>query len=425
LCLFVFYLLHHLSREYRKNALGFIGRKIYFSYKAISSRLSGWRRWDTTTQIQQSNKPFKPRRFPSRIDFYLLRNFLVTYALIQSSILGLIALIEYSDIMKFADKNHIERIVVLKYLVYRVPNLLETSLFISVLVAVLISLAVMSKNQEITAIRAAGGSLRRLCLPLLIMGVCFTAGEYYLGARFMPAANRMAMNLRYQIKNRNPGPFHKNWIRTAGGHFLNFEFYNPTERMMYNAVWYEIDFAKGGVISRTETARIQLTPEGTWVTESPGSQWRFSKVNDYIQPSPALVPKGQVLPLDVTHEDLALRERKPEEFSIAEYRSYMNYVRDLGIFHPRFPTEFYAKWTQPILPFLMVLLAAPLGFQFGRRGTFFGLSSGLVLGLAFWGLYVFFLQLGRIGLLPPVVSAWSVLVLFGVTAVFRFLQMER
>jgi LPS export ABC transporter permease LptG len=414
---------NQLKRNRVSEILQNIRRRFHFAWKAVQSRIGSWQRAESTATLRLAGRPFRPRSFPSRLDRYLLRQFLVTFLLVQGSILGLIQLVELSDISKMAQRNGVDRQVVWRYLLFRTPELLETSLFLAALIAVLVTLSVMSRNQEVTAVRAGGGSLRRLCLPLLIAGLFFSGIQYYLANRFLPGANRTAIQLRYQIKNRNPGPFHKNWIRTSNGDFLHFEYYNPLEKVMLNTVWYEVDYQAGGVVSRTQMDRIHLQ-NGQWVTETAGSQWRFTLVEGRTQAQPAELPPGMVLPLEVAHEDLALRERRPEEFSIGEYRAFLEYIRGLGVFHPRFPTELYAKWSQPLLPLLMMMLAAPLGFQFGRRGTFFGLATGLVLGLLFWGLFVFSLQLGRIGLLPPAFAAWSMPFLFGMLALYRFLRME-
>jgi lipopolysaccharide export LptBFGC system permease protein LptF len=76
------------------------------------------------------------------------------------------------------------------------------------------------------------------------------------------------------------------------------------------------------------------------------------------------------------------------------------------------------------MPLVMMILAMPLGFQFGRKGTLYGLATGLVGGLSFLGLFELVKQLGATGIINPVAAGWSVVVVFGSLALYRFINME-
>jgi len=383
---------------------------------------------DTGQWRTNHGKPFQPIQFPRRIDLYIIRQFLSTFLLIQGSVLSLVILGEYTQIASWAQKNQIPNPVVLRYLLYRIPELLDMTVFFCLLITVLVVFAVMSKNREITAIRASGGSLQRLCLPLILIGVGFSAFSFYTANSFLPAANRIAFSLRSQIKNSKPGKIQKNWLRTSDGGFLNFDVFSQSNALMHGATVYDADFEHGGITRRSEYPRLAYIGGLSWRTEEPARIWEF--VPDPQDPRaqvpvPRQLPAGSVVEINVDYRDLAQRERRPSEFGILELRSYIAYLKGLGISPTKFETELFVKMAQPLLPLIMMLLAMPLGFQFGRRGTFYGVGLGLSVGLAFWLLFELMRQLGYTGALPPSIAAWSSVVIFGVAATFRFIQMEQ
>jgi len=71
-----------------------------------------------------------------------------------------------------------------EYLFFLTPELIYETLPFAILVAVLVHLGVLSKQNEITAFRACGVSLYRLAMPLL------------LAARYLPAAVSVRLLLR-------------------------------------------------------------------------------------------------------------------------------------------------------------------------------------------------------------------------------------
>jgi len=75
---------------------------------------------------------------------------------------------------------------IVEYYGYGLPELLETVLPVGFLLALLYALTNHTRHHEITAIRAAGISLWRLCLPYLGLGLIFSLGLQALGEFVIP-----------------------------------------------------------------------------------------------------------------------------------------------------------------------------------------------------------------------------------------------
>lgn len=363
--------------------------------------------------------------FPSKLDTYVIRSFFSIYLLVQSSLLVLLVLLEYTQISKFVQRNNIAPGDVVRYLLYKIPEILHQSLFICLLIAVLILFAMMSKSQEVTVIRAGGGSLQRLCLPLLFCGFLATCASFYMENAFLPQTSRMAIGIRNKIKNLQNVTFPRDvWLRRPNGDILNYKYYDPQSQTLTGVKIYRISEGTPRKMERYDLPG--LTYNGTWVAQKPGAVWTFflAAENENLDFRPREVEVGDHFTIDLDLEDLSKKTRKPAEFSIKELKDYLAYLKSLGFDAAHYQTSLYAKYAQPMVPFIMMMLAMPLGFQFGRRGTFYGVGAGLVAGMVFFGLMELFKTFGSSGIIAPLTAGWSVVAFFGFVALYRFINLE-
>ena len=73
----------------------------------------------------------------------------------------------------------------------------------------------------------------------------------------------------------------------------------------------------------------------------------------------------------------------------------------------RFLTQWHYRWAQPGICLALVLLAAPLGIVFTRRGAAGGIALAVFLCAGMMFTTTVFLALGESGYLPPIWAAWG------------------
>jgi len=76
------------------------------------------------------------------------------------------------------------------------------------------------------------------------------------------------------------------------------------------------------------------------------------------------------------------------------------------------------------VPVVMILIAVPLAFAFGRRGTLVALSLAVSVGLGFWGALSGFNQLGLYQLMPPGLAAWAAPLIFTAVGAYLFARLR-
>ena len=119
------------------------------------------------------------------------------------------------------------------YLFFLIPQLIYRLLPLSVLMAVLVTLGVLSKQNEVTAFKACGVSLYRLATPVLVASTLFSGALFGFDYSYVPGANRRQDALRDQIKGRltqtylNPN---RKWIMGTESRIYYYKYFEPAKR---------------------------------------------------------------------------------------------------------------------------------------------------------------------------------------------------
>jgi len=403
---------------------GLLFSRLGAALAALVRSLSGKRKPESARKRHANGRPAQTFMFPSKLDLYVTKSFFKIYAMVQLSLLVLLTLVEYSQLSKFIHRYQADSETVLRYLLFKMPEMIMLSMFSCMLIAALILFSLMSKYQEVTAVRAGGGSLRRLSFPLLLCGALASAGSYYMENSFLPKANRVAASLSNRIKNHKDVLFSDDvWLKRSNNEILNYRYFDADNVRLAGVRHYRFNPEGPEYLSWTDMPSL-VYEGGRWLVERDSKVWRFYSEEDDIVAKPEALPAGSSFPLTLQMDDLSQKKRRASEFSVQELRAYLQYLNDLGYSESHYQTELYAKFAKPLIPFVVMLLAVPLGFHFGRRGAFYGVGAGLVAGLVFMGLFEMLKSLGSSGVLHPLAAGWTAVVVFGFISVYRFINME-
>src|SRR5262249_61262176 len=105
--------------------------------------------------------------FPRLIDIYLLRRFLAYFGLLMLTFVFLFHVFTFFELLDDIGRHRVPFLIVVNYFRYLTPYLLYQLAPLGALVAVLVTLGVMSKNNENVSCNARGITLYRLAMRLL------------------------------------------------------------------------------------------------------------------------------------------------------------------------------------------------------------------------------------------------------------------
>jgi LPS export ABC transporter permease LptF/LPS export ABC transporter permease LptG len=370
--------------------------------------------------------PSRPRfgsllRFPALLDRYVLGRFLAMLGLVTASILLIALIVDYADHVDKIARNRPPSGVVFGYYRYFLISIGMQVAPFSVLLATMISLGLLSKNNEDTAFKASGVSLPRLSAGILALtflgaGFVFTLGEYVL-----PFAEQRQMRFRNIIYGR-PADAGLDSLSERKWH------YGSDGRIWYRE---ESDPARGSLLSPTvfefngdfDLVRRTGAREATWN----GQAWVFHQ--GWVRTFGGLAETSyrtfleEPVPGDPP-STFAQERRPPEQMRFRELERYTRRLKASGYPTGGLQTALQGKLSGPMLIPVMAILAVPFAFRVGKKGALAGIGVGLCLGMALQIATAFFGKLGGVGVLSPLLAAWSPNILSATGAVYGILRIR-
>jgi LPS export ABC transporter permease LptG/LPS export ABC transporter permease LptF len=360
---------------------------------------------------------------PQILDAYILSQFIFYFGLLLTSFVSLTLVFNFVELANDMVRNHIVMSKMLTYLFFLSPELIYRTTPISVLVAVLVTFGVLSKQNEITAFKACGVSLFRLSLPILFGGLFLSTGLFAFEHYCVPAANRRQDELRDEIKGRPPQTYlrpDRKWIMGRGARIYYYRNFDAVDLPMSGVSVFELDPKTFRMVRQigAESARWSRSLK-MWVFEK-GWKSDFSKTGRNYQTFETATFPEITEPPDYFLK--AVLQDKQMNFQELDY-----YIRDLkqsGFDTVRLQVQYYRKFAVPLFALIMAMIAIPFGFMVGRRGAMTGIGVSIIIAIVYWSVSMFFETLGGVGQLPATVAAWSPDAIFGLLGTYLLLRMR-
>ena len=374
--------------------------------------------------VRPEQEPVLPSSgsFPRLMDLYLLRRFLFHFALLTVVFMFLFEAFTFFELLDDIARRHVPFLVVVEYFSYLTPYLLYNLAPLGGLVAVLVTLGVMSKNNEIVACRASGISLYRLAVPLLLAGVTLAGALILLDETYLPYANQRQDALRNQIKGRPAQTYTRpqRWIFGENSKIYNYDFFDSAQNIFGGLNMLEIDPSTFQMRRRVFASRARWSDaqkvwilEGGWVRDfSDGTITRFE---------PFLVTSLPELTEPPSYFNREMRQAF--QMNWGELHRYIEGLRRAGFDVANLKVQWHVKLAYPLIAPVSILLAIPFAFLVGTRGAVGGVALGLGIGILYWSAARLLEAMGGVGQLPPFLAAWSTDITFLFLGLYFFLKM--
>ncbi|HEX9047528.1 MAG TPA: LptF/LptG family permease [Verrucomicrobiae bacterium] len=304
-----------------------------------------------------------------------------------------------------------------EYCVASLPDFLVMLLPLLLLLAMLYALTHHARYNEITALRAAGIGLWRICLPYFAVGLAATGIYFALNEVASPRCAFWSA----EILARHAG---KSGAAKIQVHETK-SFLNPRA----HRVWRFVDYDATAMRMTSPTVSWML-PDGSWSllradrAARTNGVWTFYNAQLYKQSG----AKGETQPVAATNvmampafdenqetirlllkfnDTQTLHGSSTADIPLAELWEFMR--NDPGL-RPEdehaFATKFHGRLATPWTCLVVVLMAIPFGAPSGRRNLFFGVAGSIFICFAYFVLQRVSLALGMNGTLPGWLAAW-------------------
>ncbi|HEX5413396.1 MAG TPA: LPS export ABC transporter permease LptG [Terriglobia bacterium] len=370
----------------------------------------------------------KRRSFGARafqiLDLYVFRSWLFYLVLLLVTFTGIYMIFDFFQLLGDIVRHQVSPQLVVRYYWYLAPQVIYLMLPLSILVATLVSLGLLSKSNEITAIKSAGISLYRISVPILVGAGLLSGGMFLLGNNYLPGTNQEQDALRNQIKGKPAQTMYRpdrQWISGDGDKIYNYRFFDADLNVFASLSVFEIDPDSFSLRRRVYAERAFWEPQiRRWVLDN-GWTRDFSngRVTDY---QPFAVRTFSELNEAPSYFK---KEVKPsEQMNVLELRQYIHSLRQSGFDVVRLSVAFYRKFSYPLIAFVVTLIAIPFAFSTGSRGALAGIALSIGVAIIYWSVSSLFEAMGNLSQLPPAVAAWSPDVLFSLAGVYLLMRIR-
>ena len=373
---------------------------------------------ETARQLKTSR--WSAVRFPTLLDTSIVRTMLISFLFGFLVLVILFDVFTSFELWRFVTTRGGGVRLLGQYLFYLMP-LVSVELFPgSVLVASLLTYALIARRREAVAWWASGQSVYRLMLPGLVFAIAVAGGLWLIEERVMPAANVRQDDLRARIRgNITQSTGERRWlVSTDGMRIYSYDFDDQKQELRKPTI-FEFNPAH-----RTELSRVINGETASWM------QTNRIQIKDarWLDLSQAQVGKqqAQTLAIDGVESPRTFRPTvdRPSQLNTTRLREYIKILKARGADTAALAVGLQRKYAAPFSVIILALIGMPLAISLGRKSTVAALSSAVVVSILFWLISSGFQQLGEHALLPAEVAVWAPIAIFGAGA-FYFISRVR
>ncbi len=375
-------------------------------------------------RIERQTRASSTMAFPMLVDFYLFEQFSYYLLVLLVGFVLIFDAFTLFDLLGDITRNHISVLTVLNYFRYLVPLMVYQLAPLATLVATLVTLAILAKNNEVTALKASGISMYRLVLPLLLCSCLVAGGMFLLDDTFLPYANQRQDALRDQIKGKPAQTYlepARQWIFGEHSKIYNYELFDSDRQLFGGLNVFELDPATFQIRRRIYATRATWEPsESAWVLT--GGWVRDFDVDGHVvryEPFTATSMPELTEPPGYFRREV----RQYYQMNWRQLGQYIASLRQAGFDTARLSVQWQKKFAFPLIAAIIVFLSAPFAFLTGTRGAIGGLAVAVGIGVVYWATSALFEAMGSVGQLPPLLAGWAPDAIFGFLGVYFFLKM--
>jgi LPS export ABC transporter permease LptG/LPS export ABC transporter permease LptF len=308
------------------------------------------------------------------------------------------------------------------FMLYQTPQYLYYIIPLSVLLATLVTVALLTKNSELIVMKACGISLYRVALPMVGAAVLAGGTIFVLEQTVLGPANRKAEAIKWVMRGQSPETFdvlNRRWVMGNDGDIYHYNYFDPRQRR-FTGLWiYEFNDDMTRLTRRTFAQRAAFLKDATWQVEEgwtrefdasgePGPFTPFKQTQKTFEPASLFTTESP----------------DPDFMSYTQLRDYTERLRASGLDVVKQQVALWRKLSFPFVTLIMTLLAVPFAVTIGRSGAMAGIGVAIGIAIVYWTTISVFAAMGAGGVITPALAAWAPNLLFGAGALYLLLTVR-
>lgn len=349
---------------------------------------------------------------------YFLKEFFKFFIICLLSITAILLIAEFFDKVDefYAKKPPVY--LVFQYLLLQVPKSLLLASPVASLLSILFTIGMASKWKETVAIKASGGSIKRLFSSFLSLGIIISMLVLILGETVAPMATRKASLVRNTkiLKKKSRITYREGvlWLKGLDRSLIRIrDFVENENRILKVSIFSfspSFEFTK-----RIEADEAEWT-DGRW-------ELKNATIFDFERNR---TTKHKSIVFTALEKPEIFREeiKKTGEMNFFELYNYYKRLERAGFKNNRYVVELYGKLAHPLVNSVMIIFGIALALNSRWGGGIRAAGLGLIVIVFYWMIFSVSISLGNTGTLPPALAPWLSPAVFCIAGCYMFLRIK-
>jgi len=309
-----------------------------------------------------------------------------------------------------------------EYYFSMIPLIIIQTVPVASLISTIYVLGALNKYGEITAMRAAGISIRRILMPFIYIGFAITILVFGISEKILPQSMRTAES----IKENSIDNIGKS--KTVNKRMIpNIALYGKNNRLIFIDSFDPSSKTAMGITileqDKKDNVSLKINAhEAKWVD----GKWLFSSILMY-----KLDDKGTVIDSPEFFQEKIISMEKPKDlvskgtnYEYMSFRDLLNYIKNFSETSPKLITrlrvDLHQKTSLPFISLVVILIGAGFALKISQRGkatALLGIGMSIVIGFIYYAFMASCIALGKSGALPAFLSAHLANIIFGLIGI--------
>jgi len=343
---------------------------------------------------------------------YILGEFLKPFFACFVLFITLTWIIDLFDHLDEIVKAKVPLFVLCDYYFSLTPFIFVNIAPIIIILATIFTLSSLNRNSEIMAIKAIGINLWTIIWIFLGFGVLMCVLSFCVNEVVKPDAYLHSLSLKEQYFKASAN-LEKNKIMKdvtlygSSNRIFIINSYDVKRQQINNIMISEND--TNNQLSRQIIAKKAQWMDGFWIFyDAIISEFD----NGTLKGEPTHFDEKIVL-IDEKPRDIKRANLQPDLMSYWQLKKYIRRLQSGGFKANKELVTLYSKVAFPLANFILIFFAVPFTLTRSRSETLFaGIATSIGISFSYWGVNALSLSLGKVGFLPPMLSAWLTNILF-------------
>jgi len=328
------------------------------------------------------------------------------------------------DSQHYFDGRSVANKTLFLYYFWQLPSVTIQLMPFTVLIGGIVTNWLLAKHGEISALRAAGLSMMKISIPLICVGLFFTACQFCLSEFILPSSSTHFCRIRYvEVEGKKIDNVftESTWLKSKGT-VLHFKNYDEHKQELFDVEYFKAGSVKG--LKQIVHASSGYFDEniGNWVL-------RYAVVTNID--SSSQITKTEIKPLFVTNIDFAppkvlKQSSESNQLSYWQLKKIIDEAEIAGTNVSDRVIDLYNKISSPFANLLFVFLTIPFALRKERQEEkYIGIVVCLAMALIYWFGNMALRSFAIKGAIHPLFASWAMNILVALLSYMLIRKLDK